>query len=378
MPKLPSVKEAGELSGRRALLRVSFNVPIENGEVTNQFRLQRAIPTIEYLVQEGAKVVIISHLGRDPEDSLKPVYDALSSQLQLKWYPELTGDKAKAAVEALEDGEVLLLENLRQDEREVAGSPSLAKELAAYADIYVNDAFAVSHRTHASLTELPKLLPSYFGFNFIREYEELGKAIEPEKPSLFILGGAKFKTKLPLVEKYALKYDQVFIGGAHANDVFAAKGLEVGQSLVSGVDLKGSVILNRPNILLPVDITVEGESGSRVIRPEDVEPTEKILDAGPETAAMLGDYIKKAKTILWNGPLGDYEKGFDKITLAVAKEIADAPGYSVVGGGDTVASIQSLDLQEKFGFLSTAGGAMLTFLEKGTLPAIDAVLNKQD
>ena len=378
IPRLPSVKDAGKLTGKRVLLRVGFNVPIEEGAVTNQFRLMRALPTISYLREEGARIVIIAHIGRDKEETLKPVYEALRSQISLKWCPDLSGKQTREAVQKLEDGEVLLLENLRQDERETANDPSLAKELAEYADLYVNDAFAASHRAHASLVEVPKLLPSYFGFNFITEYEELQKAMEPEKPSLFILGGAKFETKLPLVEQYAQKYDQVFIGGAHANDIFAAKGLEVGESLVSGVNLTDSVILNRLNILLPIDVTVKGKTDNRVTKPEDVRPDENILDAGPKSVEMLAKYIKEAKTILWNGPLGDYEKGFDKVTLAVAKEISQAPGYSVVGGGDTVASIQSLNLQDKFGFLSTAGGAMLTFLEKGSLPAIDAILNKED
>jgi len=374
MKKLPNVKEIGDLRGKRVLLRASLNVPTVDGEVTNTFRLKRAVPTINFLKKTGARIVIIAHIGRESNATLKPVSKALNDLVAINWGPQLVGDETAAIVEKLQPGEAVLLENLHSDERETAGDRSLAEDLAAYADIYVNDAFAASHRPHASLVELPKLLPSYFGFNFIHEYEELLKAMEPSEPSLFILGGAKFETKLPLVEKYANKYTTVFIGGAHANDIFKAKGLEVGKSLVSGVDLNKTSLLDHSNIMIPSDVTVKGESGSRVVTPEEVKPEESILDAGPKTVEILGKYIKEAKMILWNGPLGDYEHGFDETTRALAKEIAAAPGYSVVGGGDTVASIEELNLEEKFNFISTAGGAMLTFLETGTLPAIDAVM----
>ncbi|MEZ4200186.1 MAG: phosphoglycerate kinase [Candidatus Paceibacterota bacterium] len=374
--KLPSVKDIKDLKGTRVLLRASLNVPIEDGAVTNQFRIMRALPTINYLRQAGAQVVVIAHIGRKPEESLMPVYEVFKTLLKAKWCPAIVGEEAQKAVTDLKDGDVLLLENVRSDEREKANDPAFAKELASYADIYINDAFAASHRTHASLVGVSEHLPSYFGFNFLHEYEELQKAADPKEPSLFILGGAKFDTKMPLVEKYANTYTNVFIGGALANDMFKAAGHPVGKSLVSDVDLRDSAIVNHLNILTPTDVTVTGDNGVRVTTPDDVASHEIIYDAGPKTIEMLMPYIQEAKSILWNGPLGNYEKGFNTETEALAKAIAAAPGYAVVGGGDTIAAIELLCIQEQFGFLSTAGGAMLTFLEHGTLPAITAVVGE--
>lgn len=374
--RLPELKDIKELKGKTVLLRSAFNVPIKDGAVLNQFRLMRALPTINYLKEQGARIVVIAHQGREKGESLEPVHKVLSGVIDIKWSPLLTGKEVKTAVKALKDEEVLLLENLRRDERETANEKSLAKELASYADLYVNDAFSDSHREHASIVGVAKLLPSYFGLNFINECKELSRATKPETPSILILGGAKFETKLPLIDAYANNYTNVFIGGALSNDVFKAKGYEIGRSRVSNIDLSGSALLNHLNLLLPIDVTVKSERGVRVCEPADVAKDETILDTGPKTIEMLAGYIEKAKFILWNGPLGDYEQGFEKETEKLAKIIADAEGYSVVGGGDTIASIESLALQDKFDFLSTAGGAMLTFLEKGTLPAIKAVLEK--
>ncbi len=374
--RLPELKDIKELTGKTVLLRASMNVPVKDGQVSNQFRLMRALPTISYLKDHNARTIVIAHQGRDKEESLEPVYKVLKQILDIKWSPALTGKETERSVKELKDGEVLLLENLRSDAREVKNETSLAKELASYADIYVNDAFSDSHREHASLVGVPKLLPSYFGLNFINECKELSRAMNPETPSILVLGGAKFETKLPLIDAYANNYSHVFIGGALSNDVFKAKGYEIGQSRVSDIDLRSSALLNHLNLLLPIDVTVKSERGVRVSAPNEVQKDEKILDAGPKTIEMLQDYIEKAKFILWNGPLGDYEQGFERETEKLARIIADAKGYSVVGGGDTIASIESLALQDKFNFLSTAGGAMLTYLEKGTLPAIEAVVKK--
>lgn len=377
MTKLPSIKDCKNLKGKRVILRTSLNVPIsEDGVITNQFRIMRALPTINYLRNKGAKIVLIAHIGRDPKETLKPVYNEFEKLLAAKWAPSLLGDETEAAVAKLEDGEVLVLENVRSDPREKDNDPTFAAALANYGDIYVNDAFAASHRAHASLTGLPARLPSYFGFNFVHEYEELSKAADPVSPSLLILGGAKFDTKMPLVEKYADKYTKVFIGGALANDIYKARGLETGQSLVSDIDLTNHSIITKDNILVPVDVTVKGEKGVRTTTPDDVKSDETILDAGPRTIEMLASELESMKSVLWNGPLGDYEHGFNTETESLARAIADADAYAVVGGGDTIASIESLCLQENFGFLSTAGGAMLTFLENGTLPAITAVIGE--
>lgn len=372
---LPSIKEIKELSGKKILLRASLNVPVSDGVASNQFRIMRALPTINFLRNAGAKVIVVAHIGRESKETLEPVFDVLKSAVGAIWCGSVVGEKVESAVESLSDGDVLLLENLRSDEREKSNDEGFAKELASHADIYVNDAFAASHRSHASLTQLPTLLPAYFGFNFLHEYEELMKAMEPAEPSLFLIGGAKFQTKQPLLEKYASKYTNIFVGGALANDIFKAKGLEIGKSLVSDVDLSGSSLMSHLNLLLPVDVTVNGgKRGILVTTPDDVKPDETIADAGPKTIEMLDTYISEAKTILWNGPLGNYEQGFIVETERLAKSIAGASAHTVVGGGDTIAAIESLGLQEKFGFMSTAGGAMLVFLETGTLPAIEAVM----
>ena len=373
MHTVKKICDETKLKGKYVLLRSSLNVPVKDGQVLNQFRIARAIPTIQHLVDQGARVILIGHIGRNPEESLKPVADVLSETFLVKWAGLLKGDVIDRMRLELKDGEVLMLENLRSDERETKNDESLAEELAAMADVYVDDAFAASHREHASVVGVPAIIPGYVGINFYMEYEELRRTLKPEHPSLFMLGGAKFETKMPLVEKFLNSYDHIFIGGALANDFFKAKGLEVGKSLVSDIDLSGSDLLNNEKIIIPVDVVVDGPNGRRTISPEEVTAEEIIFDAGPETIKLLSLYTRGAKTILWNGPLGNYEKGFAEGTEALAKLVAESGAYSVVGGGDTVAAIESLGLSGEFGFMSTGGGAMLAFLEHGTLPAIDAL-----
>ncbi|MBX2866458.1 phosphoglycerate kinase [Candidatus Kaiserbacteria bacterium] len=368
---MKSIVDVPDLRGKKVLLRASLNVPIENGEVIDDFRIRKAMKTIDYLVGEGAKVVIIAHIGREKTDTLESVYQAMRRRMSLLWCGDFS--EAKEMTDALENGEALLLENLRCNEGEKKNDDTFAKELASLTDIYVNDAFAASHRAHASIVGIPKHLPSYMGLNFEKEYHTLEEVRTPESPSLFILGGAKFETKAPLITQYADIYDRVFVGGALANDFFKAKGFEVGTSLVSSVAVDDA-LLSRENILLPVDVTVRNATGEvRVTSPDDVRSNEMILDAGPETMKMLATYVAEAQTILWNGPLGNYEEGFAEYTEALADLIATSDAYSVVGGGDTIASIAKLQLEDRFSFLSTAGGAMLVFLETGTLPGIEAL-----
>jgi len=356
------------------LVRASLNVPIVDGEVKNQFRITRGVATINYLHEHGCKVVLLGHIGSDGETSTEPIavllesmgYDALHCKA-------VSGAEAKNCIEAASSKQIVVLENVRKDPREKKNDAEFARELADLADVYVNDAFAAAHREHASLVGVTEYMPSYAGFNFVHEYEALLQMREPAHPALFLLGGAKFDTKLPLVEQFFNIYDHVFIGGALAHDFFKAKGYEVGQSLVSDVDLSGSPLVSHPKLLLPVDVIVECEGSTRICRPDEVGAKESIMDAGPETTAMLQPLIADAKHILWNGPFGNYEAGYPEQTLATAKLLAAANGHVVVGGGDTVASIEELCIQEKFAFLSTAGGAMLHFLEFGTVPAIEAL-----
>ncbi len=376
MIELPVLTKERHLRGMRVLLRTSLDVPIENGVVTNQYRVTQALPTLRHLAHEGAKIILITHVGRDPEETVAPLVSVLQKHLKVTYLPALRGDTVREAIAKLPDGEVLLLENLRSVPGETDNDPAFALELASYADIYVNDAFAVAHRAHASIVGVPEHLHSVVGLNFYEEYARLSRALTPHHPALFILGGAKFETKQPLVLRYLTEYDQVFVGGALANDFFKAKGYEVGMSVLGDVSLKDNPILTHPKLLLPVDVTVDGPNGVRITTPDQVLPGEKILDAGPETVRMLTPHILAAKTILWNGPLGFYEGGFAECTLEVGRLIAkESRGYSVLGGGDTVAAIESLGLHDRYSFVSTAGGAMLEFLEKGTLPGIEAIRN---
>jgi len=371
--QLPAIVDREDLKGVRVLLRSSLNVPLEGGVVQSEFRIRRALPTLKYLRKAGARVVLVGHIGREPEESLRPVFDALKKHIEVSWSDASVGEEAKQVVDKMEDGDIVMLENLRRYPEEVANDVGFSKTLASLADMYVNDAFSVSHRRHASIVGVPNYLPGYAGITFVEEYTALTKAMTPESPSLFILGGSKFETKLPLIERYADIYSEVFVGGALANDLFKARGLSVGKSVVSDIDLSGQSIVVNERVLLPIDVTVTNGELRRVTVPEDVHDDEYIYDAGPKTIEMLRARMQDAKTILWNGPLGYYEHGFAEYTKQCAEEVARSSAHSIVGGGDTVAAIELLGLQAEFDFISTAGGAMLVFLETGTLPGIEAL-----
>ncbi len=370
---MQSIIEAGDLRGKYVIVRSSCNVPIVDGRVGNMYRLMRALPTLVYLRDAGAKVIVIAHIGRDETDTLLPVFEALQTQLPIVWGGQLGSEELAHARATMSEGDVLLVENLRQDTRESDNDADFAAALAGLGDIYVNDAFDNIHRDHASMVTLPKLLPAYAGITLLEEVRNITTVMQPEHPALFIIGGAKFETKMPLVEKYLASYDSVFVSGALANDIMLADGLEVGTSLVSDVSLKGEAFLASPKLIRPVDVIVESSRGVRVARVDDVQADEKITDMGPATVALLAPHIKVAKTILWNGPLGLYENGAPGSTQAVAKLVAQSEAMSVLGGGDTVAAVEELGLNDQFGFVSIGGGAMLTLLEAGNTPALEAL-----
>ncbi len=370
---MKSIAECSDLRGKYVLVRSSCNVPLEDGVVKNNYRLKRALPTLKFLHEQGARVIVVAHIGRDETDTLKPVLAAFQMLLPMTWGGTIGSPEFTTARGNLGDGGIVLVENLRQDPREAANDPDFAALLAATADIYVDDAFDNIHRDHSSMVTVPTLLPAYAGLTLMEEVTELRKAMEPATPALLILGGAKFETKIPLVEKYLDLYDHVFVTGALLNDVLKAEGHEVGTSLVSDISLAGAPFLASEKMIAAIDVVVESERGSRTASINDVAPDEKITDMGPMTVAALAPYIAHAATILWNGPLGLYEHGSPGSTHAVAKLIADAPGYSIIGGGDTVAAIEELGLNEQFGFVSIGGGAMLTLLEHGTTPALEAL-----
>ncbi|HEY4527345.1 MAG TPA: phosphoglycerate kinase [Candidatus Paceibacterota bacterium] len=366
-----------DLKGKRVLLRSDFNVPLAvDGEVANAFRVERGWATVRYLSERGAKVIVVSHMGK-PEETLAPVGRALKRFGPIVFIPDIVGRVAHDAVAVMKDGEVALLENLRNDPREKANDESFARELASLADIYVNDAFAAAHRAHASIVGVPKFLPHYAGLLIRDEVEMLNEARKPKSPSFAILGGAKFETKAPLIKALLANYDHLFITGALANDVFKAQGHEVGVSLISK-ELPDTEVLNSPHFVAPVDVTVERpDKQARVKKPTEVLPDEKIVDIGPDSVSLVAPLIAESKYILWNGPTGLYEAGFTSWTHAIAGLVAkavDGGAKCVIGGGDTIAAIQDSGIpEERLGFLSTGGGAMLEYLLKGTLPGIEAL-----
>lgn len=367
---------AGELKGKKVLLRAGLDLPVNDaGEVTDIFRLKQSCATIEFLVKSGARVIVVAKIGRDPKDSMAPVAKAMKEYFPVFFVPALSGPLVDNAVAAMKDGDIVLLENLQQDPREVAGDDAFAQELASLADIYVNDAFPSIHRTSTTMVNVTKFLPSYAGLLVREEVRQIDAARAPLPPSFAILGGAKFETKAPLIRLLLEKYDHVFITGALANDVFKARRLPVGRSLISK-EQPGEDILSNPHFLAPVDVTVERPDGqSHVKKPQDVEAEDKIVDIGPDTVAQLAPHIASAKFILWAGPTGMYENGYIHYTQAIAELIAKSDAQKVIGGGDTIAAIEKTGVaQENLGFLSTGGGAMLEYLLKGTLPGVE-VLN---
>lgn len=388
---LKSIAEVDGLKGKRVLLRLDLNVPIQRGVITDDFRIQSVIPTINLLRDAGAKVIIVSHIegkkngggkgagGKVATDTLKPVADYLiAKKIPLTFVPKLFVSAAQKELDAMRDGDVLMFENLRANKGETENNDQFAEKLAAMAEVYVNEAFPVSHRAHASIVGVPKFLPSYAGPIFMREVAQLGRAFKPEKPFLFILGGAKFDTKMPLIKKFIDSADFLFIGGALANDFYKERGLEVGESMVSGGEYHLSELLDTKKVFIPTDVVtiqagIEGALGRKTKVPERVARNERILDLGTQSLAQLEKLVSRSRFILWNGPLGDYEEGFSEGTKKLAEIISKANAHSVVGGGDTVAAIRTLGLMDKFTFVSTGGGAMLDFLANETLPGIKAL-----
>lgn len=374
MKTIPTIEDAGDVAGKRVLLRVDLNTPVVDGKVSDPYRIDQIIPTIDALRLKKAKVIIIAHTETQGGASLWPMCDYLNGFVKVHFAKDLFSAETVSMIADMEDGDVVMLENLRSLEGEKANDEAFAKKLAQYADIYVNDAFSVSHRKHASVVGVPQFLPSYAGPLFVDEVENLSKALNPSHPFVFILGGAKFDTKLPLIEKYLDKADSVVVAGALANNVFKTKGFEVGASLVSPGDFGIDAMLNNPKFVTPVDVTVKKVDGSMEIKKaNEVLTDEYIGDVGPETVSKIAELVKGASLVVWNGPLGNYEEGFTEQTEKLAEIIAHSQATTIVGGGDTLASIEKLGLMHNFSFVSTAGGAMLDFLVNETLPGIEVL-----
>ena len=375
------------LDNVKVLVRVDFNVPVENGVVVDDFRIRSCLATINHLREHGARVILMAHTESISGDngSLKPAADSLNKLgVPALFIPDIRN--AHEIIEnKLQSGGCCVLENLRFDEGEKKNDAKFSEQLASLGDIYVNEAFSVSHRKHASIVGVPRFLPSYAGLQFEKEVANLSRAFKPDRPFLLVMGGAKFDTKLPLLQKFFSIADKIFVGGALAHDIYKAKGYEIGKSLVSsGIDNGLNSYINDPKLIIPCDVVVEN---GIVKDPSGLSSSDSIMDAGPRTMEVLSEEIVKAKFILWNGPLGHYEGGYKGPTLELAKMIGDATKkidgsistndseevVSIVGGGDTLAAIEELGIFEEFTFVSTAGGAMLDYLSTETLPGIKAL-----
>ncbi|MCI5108295.1 MAG: phosphoglycerate kinase [Candidatus Pacebacteria bacterium] len=359
------------MKSKKVLLRVDLNVPVSHGVVDDDFRIKKTLPTIEKLRKEGAKVILLSHVG-EKDGTLRPIYSYLRNYFPVKFVEDVY--KAKDIVGSMEETEVVLFENLRKWEGEKDNNPEFAKHLASFGDLYINEAFSASHREHSSIVGIPKHLPSSLGDLFKKEVEELSKVFDPQHPFVFVLGGVKFSTKIPLIEKFLDKADQIHIAGALMNDMYKAKGFPVGKSVVDDSFDPSEKILNSSNLFLPTDVVVEDSKGEVYIKkPEEVLPNEKIMDIGPESLEKIHNDIIKCEFILWNGPLGNYENGYSEGTNELAHRISESGKDSIIGGGDTLSVVSKLNILDKFTFVSTAGGAMLDFLANGTLPGIEAL-----
>lgn len=365
------------LASKRVLLRLDLNVPIKDGVVADGFRVEQSLETVNFLRKAGAKVIIVAHLENKEHPSLDVVCKYAEQFFPAIFVTDPWSAEGAEVLAGLSDGQVVIVENIRNWEGEKKNDPEFAKTLAALADLYVNEAFSVSHREHCTIVGVPKLLPSFAGINFEKEVASLSRAFNAPHPYLFVLGGAKFETKAPLINKFLGLADNVFVGGALANDLLKAKGLQIGDSVCSDKDFGFTEMLANPKLVLPTDVVVENAIDKKVTKNADqVLAGEKILDNGAGTIAELLPFIKQAKFILWNGPLGMFEDGYTEGTYALAQAFAEAGANGVetiVGGGDTLASIEDLNLTDKFTFISTAGGAMLDFLANETLPGIEAL-----
>jgi phosphoglycerate kinase len=384
-----------DLRGKRVLVRVDLNVPMENGEVGDLTRLERTAPTIVEIADKGGRVILLSHFGRPKErtaaDSLKPVAAALADVVHrpVAFADDCVGPAAQAAVNAMKDGDILCLENTRFHRGEEKNDPAFVEALAALGDIWVNDAFSVSHRAHASTEGLAHKLPAYAGRSLEAELAAITAALEkPERPLAAIVGGAKVSTKLDLLGNLLTRVDTLIIGGGMANTFLAAQGRPVGKSLCerdlaqTALDILQKAKVENREIVLPVDAVVAKEfkahASSRVVAVSDVAEDEMVLDIGPRTVEHVVSALARAKTLVWNGPFGAFEtEPFDKGTVEVAEAAAELTQagrlVSIAGGGDTVAALNAANAATRFTYVSAAGGAFLEWMEGKALPGVEVL-----
>ena len=384
-----------QVSGKRVLVRCDFNVKMENGVITSDKRIVASLPTIKYLIENGAKVILCSHLGRPkgevvPEFSLAPVAARLSELLgqEVKMAKDVVGESAQALASDLKDGEVLLLENVRYEKGETKNDPELSKKFADLAELYVNDAFGSAHRAHSSTAGVAEYLPAACGYLIQKEIEFIGGALEnPKRPLVAILGGAKVSDKIGVITNLIDKCDTLIIGGGMAYTFMKSLGYNVGTSLLEAdkVELAAEMMKKAEEkgvkFLIPVDNKVgkeyKADTEAMVVNSDDIPDGWMGLDIGPKTQAIFADAVKDAGTVIWNGPMGVSEwANFASGTIAVATAIAESNAISIIGGGDSAAAIQKLGFADKMSHISTGGGASLEYLEGKVLPGIAALNDK--
>ncbi len=386
-----------EVKNKRVIVRCDFNVPMQDGAITDDSRIRAALPTIQYLKEHDARVILMSHMGRpkgEPkmEFTMKPVADRLSELLGAEVIfvssPAVVDDAVRSAAEALQPGQVMLLENVRFRKEETENDPEFAKELASLAEIFVQEAFGTAHRAHASTAGIAEYLPAVSGYLIEKEVKFLGDAVEsPKRPFVAILGGAKVKDKIPVIKNLIGKVDTLLIGGGMAYTFFKSEGYEIGKSILDeeSIELAASLLKEAKEagveMLLPVDIVCadkfDNDANTKTVPCNEIPADMEGLDVGPETVKLYGDKIRSAATVVWNGPMGVFEMDtFAKGTNGIAEAMAECPGTTIIGGGDSAAAIRKAGLADKMTHISTGGGASLEFLEGKKLPGIEVIEDK--
>ena len=382
-----SLKKCKDLRGKRVFLRCDFNVPVKDGKIMDDSRILSNLPTIRFLLRYKCRIILATHFGqpkgKDKKYSTKIISDYLSKILNrnIIFMDSCYGGRVSVAVSKMEEGDILFLENLRFEEGEEKNDPVLAKRLAGLAQIYVNNAFGVSHRVHASVSAIKKYLPSYAGLLLEDEVVNLNKILNPKKPLISVIGGAKIGTKIKLIKNLLKKSEEVLIGGALANNFFVAHKLAVGKSLVDLESVKIAEKLKSKNIILPIDAIVSNKidgGEARIKKITDIGPDEIILDIGPKTIKLFANYIKKANSIIWNGPLGMFENEHYKHgTIAVASVIASrsrGKAFGAVGGGETIEALKQTKMEDYIDWVSSGGGAMLSYLGGEKMPGLEGLI----